>query len=120
LYQKITTGYVLNFSCSNADSACASANLSAYRPYGGVRRIGFFVTFLLLVKIEYRSQTESLITEVSRKPLNKPYGIFESILYTDKNTQQAHLAIVNGQPTPDTETYVRVHERLYLAMIYLV
>jgi 3,4-dihydroxy 2-butanone 4-phosphate synthase / GTP cyclohydrolase II len=62
--------------------------------------------------IEYRSQTESLITEVSRKPLNTPYGIFETILYTDKNTQQAHLAIVNGQPTPDTETLVRVHEPL--------
>ncbi len=62
--------------------------------------------------IEYRSQTESLITEINRKILRTPYGEFESILYTDKNTKKAHLALVNGTPTPHTETLVRVHEPL--------
>ncbi|MFM2345150.1 MAG: 3,4-dihydroxy-2-butanone 4-phosphate synthase [Pseudomonadota bacterium] len=62
--------------------------------------------------IQYRSQTESIINIVHEKELETPYGTFKSILYNDIASGHTHIALINGNPTKDTETLVRVHEPL--------
>lgn len=60
--------------------------------------------------IEYRSQTESLITLEGERPLQTPYGDFILRAYQDRATQSAHLALIKGQINAEQETWVRVHE----------
>ncbi|SMC25479.1 3,4-dihydroxy 2-butanone 4-phosphate synthase / GTP cyclohydrolase II [Andreprevotia lacus DSM 23236] len=62
--------------------------------------------------IHYRSQTESLIECAGKRKINTFAGEFELAVFRDKLSTATHLALVKGQPTPDTETLVRVHEPL--------
>ena len=60
--------------------------------------------------IHYRAATESLIERVGSRRVKTLVGEFEMIAYRDKPSQSAHLALVHGSPSPQTETLVRVHE----------
>jgi 3,4-dihydroxy 2-butanone 4-phosphate synthase / GTP cyclohydrolase II len=62
--------------------------------------------------IQYRAQHESLIIEHGRQVLITPYGEFTCIVYTDTPTQQTHIALLRGEPNPESEVLVRVHEPL--------
>jgi 3,4-dihydroxy 2-butanone 4-phosphate synthase/GTP cyclohydrolase II len=62
--------------------------------------------------IHYRSRTESIVTRVAERTMQTAHGAFRAILYQDQPSGSPHLALVRGQPTPDTETPVRVHEPL--------
>jgi 3,4-dihydroxy 2-butanone 4-phosphate synthase/GTP cyclohydrolase II len=60
--------------------------------------------------IHYRAATESMIERVGRKRVQTPAGEFELVAYRDKPGGSAHLALVRGEPTPEREVLVRVHE----------
>ena len=62
--------------------------------------------------IQYRSRTESLVTRVSERPLESPYGRFRLVAYSDTTANDIHLALVKGDIVPGQETLVRVHEPL--------
>ncbi|KMY85417.1 3,4-dihydroxy-2-butanone 4-phosphate synthase / GTP cyclohydrolase II [Candidatus Paraburkholderia calva] len=62
--------------------------------------------------IHYRSRTESIIEKVGERTMQTAHGAFRAILYRDKPTRSPHIALVCGEPTPDRETPVRVHEPL--------
>ncbi|TAJ77156.1 MAG: 3,4-dihydroxy-2-butanone-4-phosphate synthase [Gallionellaceae bacterium] len=62
--------------------------------------------------IEYRSHNEKLVERVAQRKVQTAYGEFELYTYTDKTTQQTHLALAKGDIQPRTETLVRVHEPL--------
>lgn len=62
--------------------------------------------------IEYRSQNEKLVELVSKRKVQTAYGEFDLYTYTDKTSQQTHLALAKGDIQPQTETLVRVHEPL--------
>ena len=62
--------------------------------------------------IHYRSQTESLVECVGRRPVRTFAGEFELAVYRDKLTAATHLALIKGQPSPEKEVLVRVHEPL--------
>jgi 3,4-dihydroxy 2-butanone 4-phosphate synthase/GTP cyclohydrolase II len=62
--------------------------------------------------IEYRIHNETLVERVGRRKVQTAYGELELYTYTDKTTQQVHLALVKGDVQPQTETLVRVHEPL--------
>ncbi len=60
--------------------------------------------------IHYRAATESLVARVGSRRVRTLAGEFELIAYRDAPSANAHVALVRGTPTPDTETLVRVHE----------
>lgn len=60
--------------------------------------------------IEYRSRTESLLEEMGDTWVETPWGGFRQHVYVDKLNGDTHLALVKGEPTPDKEILVRVHE----------
>ncbi len=60
--------------------------------------------------IHYRSETESMIERVAERTINTVHGPFQVIAYRDKPSGAAHLALVHGQPRPEQETLVRVHQ----------
>ncbi|WP_148714900.1 bifunctional 3,4-dihydroxy-2-butanone-4-phosphate synthase/GTP cyclohydrolase II [Chitinolyticbacter meiyuanensis] len=62
--------------------------------------------------IHYRSQHESLIECIGRRRVDTFAGEFEMAVFRDKMSDATHLALVKGQPQPDAETLVRVHEPL--------
>lgn len=62
--------------------------------------------------IEYRNHNERLVERVSSRRIQTAYGELELVSYLDKTTQRAHLALVNGDISPESETLVRVHEPL--------
>lgn len=62
--------------------------------------------------IEYRSLTESLVERVAERTIHTAQGEFQLVAYLDKMANTTHLALVKGKITPDTETFVRVHEPL--------
>ncbi|WP_027467401.1 bifunctional 3,4-dihydroxy-2-butanone-4-phosphate synthase/GTP cyclohydrolase II [Deefgea rivuli] len=62
--------------------------------------------------IHYRSQTESLVECVGRRVVRTFAGEFDLAVYRDKLTAATHLALIKGQPEPDEEILVRVHEPL--------
>ena len=62
--------------------------------------------------IAYRSQTESLIEDMGAHLIRNEWGEFMQHVFVDKLTGEAHLALVKGNPSPETETLVRVHEPL--------
>lgn len=62
--------------------------------------------------IEYRSQTESLVTRAAQRAIQTLYGEFLLIAYRDEIANTTHLALVKGEIDPSTETLVRVHEPL--------
>ncbi len=65
--------------------------------------------------IDYRSRTETLIQRVFTRKINTIYGEFRLIGYTDKITQDAHFAMLMGNPGDSNEALVRVHEPLSVA-----
>lgn len=62
--------------------------------------------------IQYRNQTESLVTRVAERVIQTLHGEFQLAAYRDEITHMTHLALVKGQINPATETLVRVHEPL--------
>ncbi|MBP6057418.1 MAG: 3,4-dihydroxy-2-butanone-4-phosphate synthase [Nitrosomonas sp.] len=62
--------------------------------------------------IQYRSQTESLVTRVTERTIQTLHGEFLLIAYHDEIANTTHLALVKGEINPATETLVRVHEPL--------
>ncbi|MDP1558738.1 MAG: bifunctional 3,4-dihydroxy-2-butanone-4-phosphate synthase/GTP cyclohydrolase II [Nitrosomonas sp.] len=62
--------------------------------------------------IHYRGLTESLVERVAERLIRTIHGEFLLVAYRDKTANTTHLALVKGQPNPETETYVRVHEPL--------
>ncbi len=62
--------------------------------------------------IAYRSQTEKLVERAAERDIQTPYGMFRMVAYYDRTTNETHLALIKGQPAPDKEVLVRVHEPL--------
>ncbi|MCG1039991.1 MULTISPECIES: bifunctional 3,4-dihydroxy-2-butanone-4-phosphate synthase/GTP cyclohydrolase II [Burkholderiaceae] len=62
--------------------------------------------------IQYRSRTESIIERVAQRTMHTVHGPFNAVLFHDKPSGAPHLALVRGQPSPEVETLVRVHEPL--------
>jgi 3,4-dihydroxy 2-butanone 4-phosphate synthase/GTP cyclohydrolase II len=60
--------------------------------------------------IHYRSQNESIVERVGESTMQTAYGTFKAIAYRDKPSGGAHLALVHGEPVPELETLVRVHQ----------
>lgn len=62
--------------------------------------------------IQYRSQTESLVTRVAERTIQTLHGEFLLIAYHDEIANTTHLALVKGEINPAIDTLVRVHEPL--------
>ncbi|MEO8418565.1 MAG: bifunctional 3,4-dihydroxy-2-butanone-4-phosphate synthase/GTP cyclohydrolase II [Methylophilaceae bacterium] len=62
--------------------------------------------------IHYRSATESLVERAAERMVATPYGPMRLIAYANKINNETHLALLKGEPTPDKEVLVRVHEPL--------
>jgi 3,4-dihydroxy 2-butanone 4-phosphate synthase/GTP cyclohydrolase II len=60
--------------------------------------------------IHYRSRNESVVERVAERTMQTVYGPFRAIAYRDKPSGCAHLALVHGEPKPELETMVRVHQ----------
>ncbi len=60
--------------------------------------------------IHYRSQNESIIERIAERSMSTVHGTFHTIVYRDKPSGGAHLALVHGDIAPDRETLVRVHQ----------
>jgi 3,4-dihydroxy 2-butanone 4-phosphate synthase/GTP cyclohydrolase II len=62
--------------------------------------------------IEYRSRNESLVQRAFERDITTPWGKFHLVSYRDLALGSIHLALVLGNPQPQEETLVRVHEPL--------
>jgi 3,4-dihydroxy 2-butanone 4-phosphate synthase/GTP cyclohydrolase II len=62
--------------------------------------------------IEYRSRNESLVQRAFERDLSTPWGEFRLFSYRDLALGSIHLALVLGEPKPNDEILVRVHEPL--------
>ena len=62
--------------------------------------------------IQYRSANESLVREVSRRPLNTAFGEFQAHAFRDGPSGSLHLALVKGDWSAQEVVPVRVHEPL--------
>jgi 3,4-dihydroxy 2-butanone 4-phosphate synthase/GTP cyclohydrolase II len=62
--------------------------------------------------IHYRSRNETLIERSFSKPVHSAHGEFTLHAYTDRTSNEVHLALTKGTISPETETLVRVHEPL--------
>jgi 3,4-dihydroxy 2-butanone 4-phosphate synthase/GTP cyclohydrolase II len=62
--------------------------------------------------IQYRAANESMIERLSRRRVRTHAGEFDLVLYRDKPTGSAHIALVRGAPDAQSEVLVRVHEPL--------
>jgi 3,4-dihydroxy 2-butanone 4-phosphate synthase/GTP cyclohydrolase II len=62
--------------------------------------------------IHFRSRNESLVRRITEREIQTVHGPFRLIAYIEKPSGTAHLALVRGDPDPQTETLVRVHEPL--------
>ncbi|MDE2430569.1 MAG: bifunctional 3,4-dihydroxy-2-butanone-4-phosphate synthase/GTP cyclohydrolase II, partial [Burkholderiales bacterium] len=60
--------------------------------------------------IHYRSQTESIVERVAEREMHTVHGTFNAVVYRDKPSGSAHLALVHGQLSRDSEALVRVHQ----------
>ncbi len=60
--------------------------------------------------IHYRNQHESLIERVGERAITTAFGEFKLIAYREKISGAAHLALVKGEISAETETLARVHE----------
>jgi 3,4-dihydroxy 2-butanone 4-phosphate synthase/GTP cyclohydrolase II len=60
--------------------------------------------------IHYRSQTESIVERVAERQLQTVHGSFRAIVYRDKPSGAAHLALVHGEISPQKDVLVRVHQ----------
>tara|TARA_S200000501_G_C20696950_1_gene687784 strand:- start:11 stop:1000 length:990 start_codon:yes stop_codon:yes gene_type:complete len=64
--------------------------------------------------IKYRSQTESMIEKIAVRNIFTEYGDFKGVIYRDKPSGGAHLALVHGQINSEIDTLVRVHQPVTL------
>ena len=62
--------------------------------------------------IHYRSRNETLIERTLSKTIQTGHGEFTLHAYTDRTTNDVHLALTKGAIRPDSEALVRVHEPL--------
>jgi 3,4-dihydroxy 2-butanone 4-phosphate synthase / GTP cyclohydrolase II len=62
--------------------------------------------------IHHRSETEKLIERAAERMVATPYGAMRLVAYSDKIANETHLALIKGNPNPDSECLVRVHEPL--------
>lgn len=62
--------------------------------------------------IHFRSRTETLIERTLSKPVKSVHGEFVLYAYTDRTSNEVHLALTKGEIHPDKEALVRVHEPL--------
>ena len=60
--------------------------------------------------IHYRSQNECFVDRIGERSMETVHGTFQAVLYRDKPSGGAHLALVHGDIVPDQETLVRVHQ----------
>lgn len=60
--------------------------------------------------IHYRSQHESIVERVAERTMQTAHGSFRAIAYRDKPSRGAHLALVQGELSPELESLVRVHQ----------
>ena len=62
--------------------------------------------------INYRSQTERLVTRVAERIVQTPYGAFNLVAFHDATANETHLALVKGDVSQHESVMVRVHEPL--------
>lgn len=62
--------------------------------------------------IHFRSRNEALIERTFSKPVKSVHGEFTLHAYTDRTSNEVHLALTKGEICADKETLVRVHEPL--------
>jgi 3,4-dihydroxy 2-butanone 4-phosphate synthase / GTP cyclohydrolase II len=62
--------------------------------------------------IAYRSRTETLVERTFSKQVASVHGEFTLHAYTDRSSNEVHLALTRGEIRPDREVLVRVHEPL--------
>ncbi len=62
--------------------------------------------------IHYRSRNEALVERTLSKTVQSPHGEFTLHAYTDRTSNEVHLALTRGEIRPERETLVRVHEPL--------
>lgn len=62
--------------------------------------------------IHYRAAHETLIERSAERAIETVFGPMQLIAYRDHIAQETHLVLVKGQPQPDEEVLVRVHEPL--------
>ena len=62
--------------------------------------------------IHYRSEHESLVERAAERVVKTAHGDFVAIVYTDRASGAAHLALTRGPISPQREVLVRVHEPL--------
>ena len=62
--------------------------------------------------IHYRSEHETLIERAVERSIITAYGEMQLIVYRDKIANESHLVLIKGNPSPEHETLVRVHEPL--------
>jgi 3,4-dihydroxy 2-butanone 4-phosphate synthase/GTP cyclohydrolase II len=60
--------------------------------------------------IHYRNQNESIVERLSERLMNTAHGQFKAIVYRDKTSGGAHLALTHGDIGATRETLVRVHQ----------
>jgi 3,4-dihydroxy 2-butanone 4-phosphate synthase/GTP cyclohydrolase II len=62
--------------------------------------------------IHYRAANESMVERIGSRTVHTSAGPFGLVVYRDKPSGAAHIALVHGTPQPDEEALVRVHEPL--------
>ena len=62
--------------------------------------------------IHFRSRNEKLVERTFSRPVQSTHGEFLLHAYTDRTSNEVHLALTRGEIHPDRETLVRVHEPL--------
>ena len=62
--------------------------------------------------INYRSQTERLVSRVAEREIQTPYGTFNLVAFHDATADATHLALVKGEVAHHESVMVRVHEPL--------
>lgn len=62
--------------------------------------------------INYRSQTERLVSRVAEREIQTPYGTFNLVAFHDATADETHLALVKGHVSQHDSVLVRVHEPL--------
>lgn len=62
--------------------------------------------------INYRSQTERLVSRVAERVIQTPFGDFNLLAFHDATANETHLALVKGKVAEQESVLVRVHEPL--------
>ncbi len=62
--------------------------------------------------IHYRSEHEKLVERAAERSITTPFGPMHLIAYSDKISNETHIALIKGEPKAAQEVLVRVHEPL--------